>query len=707
MSDFAELEAGFDACARDAYKAKPIRLGIAAMLAVIVGVGLGWKPMAAWFAVAAVLEVLGSWRNQRNPYPEQASWSRRNRFIAEMMVVTAIWMIPSALMWMSGKPALQMAAVIQWLANIYYVQLFSSKSRLYAGLSFIPQALTLAFFALAYSPFSGWQAVTPTAILLLAVFNAGLGLVGAVLHHEKLVAAVEAQNASELAAQAALAKAEASERNFRMAAAMVKMRVWELEIGDDAASLQSMAAFRERIHPEDRDAVGRAWMDTFTTGKPYHSVHRLAGDPVEWVESVAEVVSGDGKTGTRIVGAIRNIDTEKQAEFDLIAARDAAEAANQAKSVFLATMSHEIRTPLNGVLGMAQAMSLGELSPEQRSRLDVIRASGESLLAILNDVLDLSKIEAGKVELEAVEFDLSNLIRAAHEPFCAIAEEKKLAFTAEVAEDARGRYLGDPTRLRQVLSNLVSNALKFTERGGVSVLARREGAELVVAVRDTGIGIPKDRVASLFGSFVQADASTTRRFGGTGLGLAISRELVRLMGGDIEVESSSGLGTLFTVRVPLTWAGPESAEEEAVTAPLATLDAPPLRILAAEDNPTNQLVLSTLLAQFGWSLTVVDNGRLAVEAWERETFDLVLMDLQMPEMDGREALGLIREGESRLGRPRTPVIALTANALSHQVAEYRAAGFDEVAAKPIELEALVGCMMRVLAPEAEPMRKSA
>jgi len=378
----------------------------------------------------------------------------------------------------------------------------------------------------------------------------------------------------------------------------------------------------------------------------------------------------------------------------------AAEAANAAKSTFLATMSHEIRTPLNGVLGMAQAMAGDELSERQRDRLSVIHRSGEALLAILNDVLDLSKIEAGKLELEHMEFELAEVARGAYSAFTALANKKGLSFALDI-EGARGRYLGDPTRLRQILYNLISNALKFTEQGEIRVTAIRDGDMLELSVRDTGVGIARENLAKLFAKFDQLDSSTTRRFGGTGLGLAICRELAVLMQGEIAVESELGLGSKFTLRVPLERVGDER--------PIATMaearssaEAPDiaLRVLAAEDNTVNQLVLKTLLHQMGVEPTVVDNGEQAVTAWEEGDWDVILMDVQMPVMDGITATGLIRNREVDAGRPRTPIIALTANAMSHQVEQYLTAGMDGHVAKPIQAAELFAALTRAAVPQA-------
>jgi signal transduction histidine kinase/ActR/RegA family two-component response regulator len=375
----------------------------------------------------------------------------------------------------------------------------------------------------------------------------------------------------------------------------------------------------------------------------------------------------------------------------------AAESANAAKSTFLATMSHEIRTPLNGVLGMAQAMAGDELSDRQRDRLSVIHRSGEALLAILNDVLDLSKIEAGKLELEQLEFELAEVARGAYSAFTALANKKGLSFALDI-EEARGRYIGDPTRLRQILYNLISNALKFTEQGEIRVTARRDGDMLEVSVRDTGVGIPPESLSKLFAKFDQLDSSTTRRFGGTGLGLAICRELAQLMDGEISVISDLGLGSIFTLRAPLPWVG----EERAVCTVTATLNVQPeiaLRVLAAEDNAVNQLVLKTLLHQMGVDPTVVENGKEAVEAWEEGDWDVILMDIQMPIMDGLTATAAIRNREADTGRPRTPIVALTANAMSHQVEQYIVAGMDGHVAKPIQAAELFATLTRAAVPD--------
>jgi signal transduction histidine kinase len=401
----------------------------------------------------------------------------------------------------------------------------------------------------------------------------------------------------------------------------------------------------------------------------------------------------------------------RRTQNDLAEALERAEAGSRAKSEFLATMSHEIRTPLNGVLGMAHALAAEPLTQAQRDKLEVIQKGGEALLSVLNNVLDLSKIEAGRVALEDGAVDVGRLARAVQGIFSAMAAEKDVELTVAVGAEAEGLWRGDAMRIQQILQNLVSNAVKFTERGRVGVEVLREDDALLLRVSDTGPGVPLEFQAQVFDRFTQADASTTRRFGGSGLGLSICRALAQLMGGDVALASVVGLGSTFTVRLPLeraaAEAGPEAGAPAAVFAPLAGL-----RVLAAEDNEMNQLVLRTLLQPFGIVPQLVANGQEALCAWEAGGWTVILMDVQMPVMDGPTATRRIRAREAELGLSRTPIIALTANAMSHHAEEYLAAGMDEMVAKPLNVAELIRAIERVrqkaeqAGPAAEPRRAS-
>jgi CheY-like chemotaxis protein/anti-sigma regulatory factor (Ser/Thr protein kinase) len=345
-------------------------------------------------------------------------------------------------------------------------------------------------------------------------------------------------------------------------------------------------------------------------------------------------------------------------------------------------------------------MAVESLSRPQRARLEVIRESGETLLSLLNDVLDLSKVEAGKLELEATSFDLAELVTTMLAPFRQAAEAKGLEVRLSVSRAAQGFYLGDPTRVRQILGNLLSNAVKFTEAGRIRLAVRVARSGFSIRVSDTGIGIAEHRLSEVFSKFEQADASTTRRFGGTGLGLAICRELAELMGGSVKVASQIGAGTTLTVTLPLprTVGGPAAK-------PAARREVHPFnpggaapRVLAAEDNPVNRLVLRTLLNQAGIDPLIVEDGLAALDAWEKGAWDVILMDMQMPLMDGAAATRAIRDREAQTKRARTPILALTADVMSHQVADYLASGMDGFIAKPIAVTALFEALEAALQP---------
>jgi signal transduction histidine kinase len=379
--------------------------------------------------------------------------------------------------------------------------------------------------------------------------------------------------------------------------------------------------------------------------------------------------------------------------------REAAEAANRLKSQFLANMSHEIRTPLNGVLGMVQALQMEETAPDKQERLRTVRESGEALLHILSDLLDFSKLEAGKLTLSEVDFDLEPLARQAVGSLSNAAAAKNLTLRWDMDASARGVWRGDAARLRQMLVILLSNAVKFTAAGEVSLGVTLQGERLVFAVRDTGVGIPADELPRLFGGFSQVDESSTRKFGGAGLGLAICHELAGLMSGDISAESTPGAGSLFTLTLPLTRAPALETGTQAQASP--AVSEAPLRVLAAEDNPTNQRVLAALLAPLNIELTTVENGREAVDAWAFADWDLILMDIQMPEMGGVEATRLIRAGEAQRGRAPAPILAVTANVMTHQIREYLAAGMSGHVAKPLSAPILYGAINDALT-AAEP-----
>ncbi len=387
-------------------------------------------------------------------------------------------------------------------------------------------------------------------------------------------------------------------------------------------------------------------------------------------------------------------------------ARDKAETASKAKSEFLAVMSHEIRTPLNGILGMTKALSTTAVTAEQNEMLEVVEQSGAALLTILNDVLDLSKIEAGEFKLNKAEFSLQDISHASLEMFGNAARAKGLAFDVQSNIALNTKFTGDAARIRQVLNNLLSNAVKFTHEGGIEVLISEEtdSAEkthLCVAVRDTGPGIPLRAQKTIFDRFTQVDSSLSRSHEGTGLGLAICKELIERMDGEIDIKSETGEGSCFRFYVTLEKSEPMQINQKNTNDAVedkgsAKNTKRALRILVAEDNPTNRMVIKAILSHAKAEVTFVEDGEKAVHIWQTQNFDLVLMDIQMPHMNGVEATQAIRKIEASADMAKTPIVAVTANAMPHQRDEYLAAGMDDHVAKPIEPQLLFAAMKGAL-----------
>jgi|GEM_PF-577990 len=490
-----------------------------------------------------------------------------------------------------------------------------------------------------------------------------------------------------------------------------------LEIDSDEAMLPAQLAL-DKLSQEDSDRLDQAARDHIVDNKPLNLevLVNTGGDHETWVHvrASAERMS-DGKA-TRLAGSIHeisdrkaaerkleesvreladaNLELERQAEqmaklaADYAAERDRAEAANKAKSDFLANMSHEIRTPMNGVIGGAQLLATTDLRADQVGYLDAITTSSETLLSLIDDLLDLAKIEAGHVNIEEVDFDLGELLESMEKIFGPRAAAKGLEFAQPPIDNDPGLVHGDPTRLRQIIINLLGNAVKFTKTGSVTLSAKVEddgggGLRVTFDVADTGIGVPLDQQHRLFEKFSQADSSTTRQFGGTGLGLAICRELVTLMKGEIGFESEYMRGSRFWFSIPLKHGlADPSSQKKTDEAAYLRLPAKSLQVLIAEDREINQHLIKAFLARAGHQTHLVGNGRDAVKAFREGSFDVILMDIQMPDIDGLTATKLIRESEWATGR-HTPIIGVTANAMRGSREQFLQAGMDDFVAKPV------------------------
>lgn len=464
-------------------------------------------------------------------------------------------------------------------------------------------------------------------------------------------------------------------------------------LGYEPACLLNKGAF-DIVHPDDVDRAMEVTSLLISTGQPASLEYRgkRRDGQYVWLESKLNPIIDGNNRVTGILTAVRDISQRKAFEESLHLAKVRAEEATMAKSHFLSMMSHEIRTPMNAILGLTQLMLGNEPRQDQKDNLELLRFSGENLLTIINDILDFSKIEAGKIELEQTDFDVHSMLRSTVQMFEHKAWQKGIKLELTIANGVPKNVIGDPVRISQIVNNLVGNAIKFTDQGQVTVRVSgetrdRQRQAITFEVADSGIGIPEEKLKAIFDRFSQADSNTTRKFGGTGLGLSISKSLAELMGGDIRVESTYGVGSSFSFMVDLQLADQSETNSIVTTQTLEDFSDKNVKVLLVEDNKINQIVARSFLTNWGLHVDIAENGLEAVSRIESERYNIVLMDIQMPELDGYEATACIR----KLGGDyytKVPIIALTASAMLGMRDKVMEAGMNDFVTKPFVPEEL-------------------
>jgi PAS domain S-box-containing protein len=669
---------------------------------VVVAYYFGFVWAALWLVPAVTLLLtIVVFGFRRNAGDETA----RTPFEIGHLVLVSLWMFSAAALWLTGDKGAWVIAILipaSWAIHIIF-NADGHLSQTLRALAICTAPMMVFMFHSAWTQFPAWVAIACS--------------VSAVAMIVSIAASAQLSHKTFVALQKALANADATKARLEFAIRSAGDGYFEIDFENMEATVNGSLAeivgapsptgplegFHASVHPDDRDMVFST-IDTAREGfidgwKQELRVRRANGEYC-WMQLRAQVIAANAAHGRKLIGTVMDLTAWKKIEGELRAAKEAAEASSNSKSQFLANMSHEIRTPLNGVLGMAQALESDSLTPEQKEKVGVILDSGKSLMSLLNDVLDLTKIEAGKMEISAVPGDFLHTMKRTRQLFQATAEEKGLDLLVRYDSSFPQRLSYDPTRVRQCVSNLISNAIKFTAQGRVEVALsakRLEGTTfmVVVEVSDTGIGMTDETTAKLFTVFTQADGATTRKFGGSGLGLAISRQLARMMGGDITVTSEAGKGSTFRLTfkaqeaMPAINAGPAPSRN----AEQSKRSLRGLRVLLTDDNAINRQVIKLFLAPQGCDISEATNGKEALDLIARHEFDIVLLDVHMPVMDGKEAIQRLR------AEPRwksLPVVALTADAMSGDREKYIALGMTDYLSKPVDQRELIAKIHQVM-----------
>jgi PAS domain S-box-containing protein len=635
--------------------------------------------------------------------------------VAHTILVT-LWMASAIALFMTGKPGAWVAAVMipaSWSVHI----IFWGKGNLKVVLR------ALAICTVPMMAFMMYAAWTQFPIWVAIPYS-----ISAVTMVASIAESAQVSNKNFMDLQKALAQAGANQKRLEFAIQSAGDGYFEIDfdtlqytpnpalrakLGFDEGA-QALETVLAGIHPDDVEFTSNAFkavQEGRSDGWKQEMRAKIADGSYCWMQLRVQVIAANAVHGRKLLGTVVDMTAWKTIEDELRKAKESAEASSNAKSQFLANMSHEIRTPLNGVLGMAQALEADNLTSAQKEKVNIILDSGKSLMALLNDVLDLTKIEAGKLEISAVPGDFLHTMKRTRQLFQSTAEDKGLELFVRYDSNFPQRLSYDPTRVRQCVSNLLSNAIKFTSQGRVEVAIsakKLEGDNYMVAVdvSDTGIGMSQETITKLFTVFTQADGATTRKFGGSGLGLAISRQLARMMGGDLTVTSEEGRGSTFRLTFRAQEAAPAVETKPQPKAESSKRTLRGLHVLLTDDNAINRQVIKLFLAPQGCDITEATNGKEALDRIAQTEFDIVLLDVHMPVMDGKEAIQRLRASEKWAD---LPVIALTADAMSGDREKYLALGMTDYVSKPVDQRELIAKMHHVLGLEvpASPSAKSA
>jgi PAS domain S-box-containing protein len=676
----------------------------------------GVSVAAAWAVLASELLLSVIYLSTRTTMGEERL--RRLSVIVHATLI-GVWMIYAIAIWSTGEPSAWVIAVMvcaSWSIHIMFSGQSNSLRTVLAMLSLATVPLLGFLTWSAWAGFPLWVAIPATIASVAMVASIG--------------ASARLSNGNYAALKMMMEEGAATRARLEFAIQSAGDGYFEVDLGTMIYTPNPALAvalglepggrdtdtLRDLVHPDDADEafgqLARMRKGEISGWKQEVRV-QVAGGGFRWMQLRAQVIEGSSTQARKLIGTVVDLTPWKTLEAELRAAKEAAEASNQAKSQFLANMSHEIRTPLNGVLGMAQALEQDQLDPAQKEKVAVILDSGKSLMSLLNDVLDLTKIEAGKLEISAVPGDFLHTMKRTRQLFQTTAEDKGLELLVRYDSNFPQRLTYDPTRVRQCVANMLSNAIKFTAKGrvevGISAKKQPDGQFMVaVDVIDTGIGMSSETIAKLFTVFTQADGATTRKFGGSGLGLAISRQLARMMGGDLTVQSEEGRGSTFRLTFKAAEAAPAAAPAPAIAAispehGRRTLRG--MRVLVTDDNAVNRQVIKLFLAPHGLDIVEATNGKEALDRIATQDFDIVLLDVHMPVMDGKETIQRIRNANQAWSR--LPVIALTADAMTGDREKYLALGMTDYVSKPVDQRELLTKMHQVLGlAEPQPVAKT-